>query len=146
MAKERNMQVIVFNPNERVDPISREEIKEFSSMEKHCKYVWQEIIGKLNFSTEVYIVAHSMAGYCIADILADEIDTERITKIAFTDLLPCTKMKFVIGEKKRLYHKLEKVNFKNFEFFMSAFLIDLCLFVKFNILKFQFLFSEYFYL
>lgn len=109
MAKERNMQVIIFNPNERTDPISREEIKEFSSMEKHCKYVWQEIIGKLNFSNEVYVVAHSEGGVCMTDILADGIDTDRISKIAFTDLLNGSKIKFFLEERKKLNQKLEKV-------------------------------------
>jgi len=110
MAKERDMQVIIMNPNERLDPISRDEIPEFSSMEKHCKYVWREIIGKLNFSNEIYIVAHSMGGYCLNEILSDGINTDRICKIAFTDSVHGSRMKLTINKQRKLYYKLEYVN------------------------------------
>ncbi len=109
MAKEKDMQVIIFNPNERYDSISKEEIPEFSTMEKHCRYVWREIIGKINTSNQIYIVAHSMGGYCMTEILADGIYTDRISKIAFTDSVHGLRMKLMIKKQRRKYYKMEKV-------------------------------------
>ena len=105
------MQVLIFNPNERMDPISRDEISEFSSMEKHCKYIWREIIGKLNCSNEIFVVAHSMGGFCMTEILSDGINTDRISKIAFTDSVHGCRMKICKNKQKKLYHKLEDVLF-----------------------------------
>lgn len=109
LARERDWQVIILNPNERLDTISRDEIPEFSSMEKHCKYVWQEIIGKINSSPEIYVVAHSMGGFCMSEILAEGIYCDRISKIAFTDSVHGSRMRLVIKKQRKKYHKLQKV-------------------------------------
>ena len=103
------MQVIILNPNERLDPLSKDEIPEFSSMEKHCKYIWQEIIAKMNDSKDIYIIAHSMGGYCMTEILTEGIYTENITKIAFTDSVHGSRMKNFINRKRHSYHDLQKV-------------------------------------
>jgi len=109
MAKERKMQVIIFNPNERIDPISKEEINDFSSMEKHCKYVWQELIGKMNSSNEIFVIAHSMGGFCMTEIMSEEIYRDKIRKIAFTDSVHGCRMKLCLNKQKNLYHRLKNV-------------------------------------
>jgi predicted alpha/beta hydrolase family esterase len=87
-AENNNMSVIIFNPNERNDPSTGEKIREFTSMEKHCLWVWENIIKKYSPSKEIYIVAHSMGGYCTVDLVnqfKDDLNNGLIRKIAFTD-------------------------------------------------------------
>lgn len=108
-AEEKDWQVIIFNPNERHDPISGISINGFNSMEKHCKYVWQEIIGKMNSAPEIYIVAHSMGGYCMTEILSEGIYTDRIKKIAFTDSVHGSRMNLVKLFENSIYKRLYKV-------------------------------------
>jgi hypothetical protein len=110
LAKEKDMQVIIFNPNERLDPISKDEILEFSSMEKHCKFIWKEVIAKMNKSKDIYIVAHSMGGFCMTEILSEGIYTENIKKIAFTDSVHGSRMINFINLKRHSYNELQKVN------------------------------------
>jgi len=69
MAKKHKMSVIIFNPNERKDPITDKIIPEFSSMEKHVNYIWENIVKKFSPAKKIYIVAHSMGGYCTVDTL-----------------------------------------------------------------------------
>lgn len=63
------MAVIIFNPNERKDPRNGQEIKEFLTMEKHCLYVWENVVEKFSKAKEIYFVSHSMGGYCTIDII-----------------------------------------------------------------------------
>ncbi len=105
------MQVIILNPNERLDPLTKDEIPEFSTMENHCKYIWREIIAKINFSKDIYIVAHSMGGYCMTDILNDGIYTENITKIAFTDSVHGLNIRKFVRSKRHNYREMQKVIF-----------------------------------
>ncbi len=82
------MSVIVFNPNERQDPITKEKIPEFRSMESHCLWVYENIVKKYSKAKEIYFVSHSMGGYCTVDILkqfSEDLNTGLIKKIAFTD-------------------------------------------------------------
>jgi hypothetical protein len=65
------MAVIIFNPNERKDPRSGKEIPEFLTMEKHCLYVWENLVEKFSKAKEIYFVSHSMGGYCTVDIIHD---------------------------------------------------------------------------
>jgi hypothetical protein len=62
------MAVIIFNPNERTDPRNNKEINMFSTMEKHCHYVWENVVEKFSKAKEIYFVSHSMGGYCTVDI------------------------------------------------------------------------------
>jgi len=87
-AYNHNMSVIVFNPNERKDPITNSFIKEFNRMESHCLWVYQNVIKTFSNTKEIYFVSHSMGGYCTIDILKnfkDDLNTRLIKKIAFTD-------------------------------------------------------------
>jgi hypothetical protein len=87
--------VIIFNPNERegTNEINKDyngkEIKKFSTMEKHCLYIWNEIIEKYSLSKEIYIIAHSMGGVCTIKILQEALlhkkNINYIKKIIFTD-------------------------------------------------------------
>lgn len=82
------MSVIVFNPNERQDPVTKEIIPEFNRMESHCLYVYENIVKKFSKAKEIYFVSHSMGGYCTVDILKkfpEDLNTGLIKKIAFTD-------------------------------------------------------------
>ena len=89
-AKEKKYSLIILNPNERNDDNKDKNkiIKEFTSMEKHCIYVYNNIIKKNDKIKEIYIVAHSMGGYCTVEILnknKDDLLNGKIKKIAFTD-------------------------------------------------------------
>ena len=64
------MSVIIFNPNERKDPISGKSIEEFTSMEKHVNYIWDNVVKQFSPAKKIYIVAHSMGGYCTVDMLS----------------------------------------------------------------------------
>jgi hypothetical protein len=79
-------------------------------MEKHCKFIWKEVIAKMNISKDIYIIAHSMGGYCMTEILSDGIYTENIKKIAFTDSVHGSTMKNFINLKRTSYNELQKVN------------------------------------
>jgi len=91
MALEKNYSLIILNPNERYDDYkdkTKNEIKEFSSMGKHCKYVYNNIIKNNENIKEIYIIAHSMGGYCTVEILnenKDDLLSGKIKKIGFTD-------------------------------------------------------------
>ena len=89
-AKEKKYSLIILNPNERNDDNKDKNkiIKEFPTMEKHCIYVYNNIIKKNDKIKEIYIVAHSMGGYCTVEILnknKDDLLNGKIKKIAFTD-------------------------------------------------------------
>ena len=83
-----DVRAIIFNPNERVDPDTNERIPEFSSMEKHCLWVYENIVKAYSKAKEIYFVSHSMGGYCTVDIInkhKDDLNKGLIKKIAFTD-------------------------------------------------------------
>ena len=85
----QHFSVIILNPNERRDFLYEEKrIKDFTTMERHCVYVYNKII-KTNLNIkEIYIVAHSMGGVCTVEILLnnkEDLLGGKIKKIAFTD-------------------------------------------------------------
>ncbi len=83
-----NMSVIIFNPNERNDITSGKIIPEFNRMERHCLWVYENIVKTFSKAKEIYFVSHSMGGYCTIDILksfGDDLNNGIIKKIAFTD-------------------------------------------------------------
>ena len=88
-AIKNNFSVIIFNPNERKDFINEKKIiNEFSTMEKHCVYVYNNIVKQNKNIKEIYIVAHSMGGECTLEILLNnkkDLLNGKIKKIAFTD-------------------------------------------------------------
>jgi hypothetical protein len=69
LAEKYKMAVIIFNPNERRDPRTGKEIQEFSTMEKHCIYVWENVVEKFSKAKEIYFVSHSMGGFCTIEIM-----------------------------------------------------------------------------
>ncbi len=71
LAKRKRMAVIIFNPNERRDPRTGKEIKEFSTMESHCLWVWKNVVEKYSKAKEIYFVSHSMGGYCTIEIIKE---------------------------------------------------------------------------
>jgi hypothetical protein len=92
------MSVIVFNPNERIDIESKEKIKEFSTMEKHCLWVYQNIVKTFSKAKEYYFVSHSMGGYCTVDLInefRDDLNNGIIKKIAFTDSVHGTRYRIL---------------------------------------------------
>ena len=87
-AKQNKFSVIIYNPNERKDFDTGEIIKEFSTMERHSVYVYNNIVKKNENIKEIYIVAHSMGGECTVRILLEnkeDLLSGKIKKIAFTD-------------------------------------------------------------
>jgi hypothetical protein len=103
------MSVIVFNPNERKDTLTGEKINEFTTMENHCLWVYENIIKMFSKAKEIYIVAHSMGGYCTIDILkmfSDDLNNRLIKKIAFTDSVHGSRYKIL---DKTTYTNLVKV-------------------------------------
>jgi hypothetical protein len=103
------MSVIVFNPNERKDPSTQEEIKQFSTMEKHCLWVYENIVKLFSPARELYFVSHSMGGYCTIDLVkrfSKDLNEGLIKKIAFTDSVHGTRFKYL---DKTTYSKLVEV-------------------------------------
>ena len=87
-AIKNNYSVIIMNPNERKDFKTEEDIDEFSTMQAHSVYVYNNIIKKNNNIKDIYIVAHSMGGECTVEILLnnkEDLIKGKIKKIAFTD-------------------------------------------------------------
>ena len=84
---QKDFSIIVLNPNERFDKKNKK-IPELQTMEDHCKYIYKNII-KTNLNIEeLYIIAHSMGGYCTIEILLEneeDLLNGKIKKIAFTD-------------------------------------------------------------
>jgi surfactin synthase thioesterase subunit len=83
-----NMSVIVFNPNERQDQVTEANIQEFSSMENHCTWVYENIIKGFCPAQEIYFVSHSMGGFCTINMLknySSDLNSDKIQKIAFID-------------------------------------------------------------
>ena len=107
LATKNKLSVIIFNPNERKDFFNdKKTIDKFSTMEKHCLYVYENIVKKNKNIKEIYIVAHSMGGECTVEILLnnkDDLLNGKIKKIAFTDS--------VHGEE---YKKLGKIGVEKF--------------------------------
>lgn len=105
------MAVIVFNPNERKDPCG-DSISEFNSMEKHCLWVYENIIKLFSKAKEIYFISHSMGGYCTIDLLkkfnTDLNNLGLIKKIAFTDSVHGQRYKTL---DKTTYGNLVKVIF-----------------------------------
>jgi hypothetical protein len=109
-AVKNKMSVIVFNPNERKDPITGKTIPEFVTMERHCLWVWNNIVKKYSKAKEIYIVAHSMGGYCTVDLVkvfTDDLNDGLIKRIAFTDSVHSTRCRIL--DKKTLAN-LQKVS------------------------------------
>ena len=50
-----NYSVIIMNPNERKDFKTEEKIEQFSTMQEHCVYVYNNIIKKNNNIKQIYI-------------------------------------------------------------------------------------------
>lgn len=89
-----NMSIIIFNPNERKDSRTGNSIPLFNTMENHCNYVYEEIIKKYSPAKEIYIVAHSMGGYCTIDLIKrnpEDLENGLIKKIGFTDSVHGTR-------------------------------------------------------
>ena len=88
-AFENNFSLIVLNPNENCDiDDNKKKIPEFQTMESHCNYVYEHIIKKNNNIKNLYIIAHSMGGYCTIQILVkneEDLLSGKIKKIVFTD-------------------------------------------------------------
>ena len=87
-AIKNNYSVIIMNPNERKDFKTEEDIDEFSTMQAHSVYVYNNIIKKNNNIKDIYIVAHSRGGECAVEILLnnkEDLMEGKIKKIAFTD-------------------------------------------------------------
>jgi esterase/lipase superfamily enzyme len=89
------------------------EIKKFSTMEKHCLYIWNEIIEKYSVSKDIYIIAHSMGGVCTIKILQEALlynnNITFIKKIIFTDSVHGDKLANLLKTEK-LPEKLKNVN------------------------------------
>ena len=88
-AIQNKFSVIILNPNERKDlTYENKIIKEFTTMEKHSVYVYNNIVKTNKNIKDIYIVAHSMGGECTLDILLknkEDLLNGKIKKIAFTD-------------------------------------------------------------
>ena len=112
-AKEKKYSLIILNPNERNDDNKDKNkiIKEFPTMEKHCNYVYNNIIKNNDKIEEIYIVAHSMGGYCTVDILKqnkDDLLNGKIKKIAFTDSVHGGHYKILDEDSIKIFKKISR--------------------------------------
>lgn len=78
--------VLVMNPNYTRCPETGTVIPYAYSMSDHACFVWDHYIEKSGF-TELYVVAHSAGGGCLASIQRQFSSTfyEQVSKIAYTD-------------------------------------------------------------
>lgn len=94
---------IIFNPNEKTDFVYNDEkITEFTCLEEHCVYAYQNIVKKNKNIKEIYFVGHSVGGVCILEILSknkDDLLKGKIKKIAFTDSIHHENECIELGEK-----------------------------------------------
>ena len=112
-ALEKKYSLIILNPNERYDDNkdTSKQIKEFTTMEKHCNYVYNNIIKNNDKIKEIYIVAHSMGGYCTIDILhqnKDDLLSGKIKKIAFTDSVHGRHYNILDDESVKIFKKISR--------------------------------------
>ena len=112
-ALEKKYSLIILNPNERYDDNkdTSKQIKEFPTMEKHCNYVYNNIIKNNDEIKEIYIVAHSMGGYCTIDILhqnKDDLLSGKIKKIAFTDSVHGRHYKILDENSIKIFKKISR--------------------------------------
>jgi len=105
-AEKNDYQVMILNPNERYSTNKNSKsgipIKEFTSMEKHCEWVWKNIIEEFSNSSEIHIVAHSMGGVCTLKILNSALKSKNIgfiKKIAFTDAVHGSSLRYLLDNK-----------------------------------------------
>jgi hypothetical protein len=107
------MSVIIFNPNQRTDPKTNEKITEFSTMEKHCLWVYNNIVKKFSKSEEIYFVSHSMGGYCTVDILrenSEDVKNGVIKKIAFTDSVHGARPNILKKDIFKIFQEVDMLN------------------------------------
>jgi len=128
-AKINDYNVLIFNPNERYSSTDslqcQKKINEFSSMEKHCLWVWENIIEKFSKTDEIHIIAHSMGGACTVEILKNANKFKKINlikKIVFTDSVHGESLKKILLTQKQLFKDLIKVNKLKNIFYFSLFL------------------------
>ena len=78
--------VLVMNPNYTRCPETGAIIPYAHTMSEHATFVWQHYVLNSGF-TEVYVVAHSAGGGCLASIQRMFASTfyEQVAKIAYTD-------------------------------------------------------------
>ena len=112
-ALEKKYSLIILNPNERYDDNkdTSKQIKEFPTMEKHCNYVYNNIIKNNDNIKDIYIVAHSMGGYCTIDILhqnKDDLLSGKIKKIAFTDSVHGRHYKILDENSIKIFKKISR--------------------------------------
>ena len=116
-AEKNDMNVIIFNPNERKDFYSGERIDQFTTMEDHCLWVYSNIVKKFSNTKKIFFVSHSMGGYCTIDILKnfpDDINNGLIEKIAFTDSVHGTRPRILDSKtRSNLAKVIIKLNIRN---------------------------------
>jgi len=73
LAKEKDIGVIVLNPNYNRDPNDRKTVVPYChSMPQHCCFVWENYIQPKNKDIdELYLVAHSAGGYCVDAVITN---------------------------------------------------------------------------
>lgn len=84
--REKGIAVLVMNPNYTRCPETGAIIPYSDTMSNHAVHVWEKYVLDSGF-TEVYVVAHSAGGGCLASIQTTFAATfyQQVAKIAFTD-------------------------------------------------------------
>ena len=112
LAIKNNFSVIIFNPNESRDFLYEEKrIKEFSTMQDHSVYVYNNIIKTNKNIKDIYIVAHSMGGACTVEILLEnkeDLLSGKIKKIAFTDSVHGEEYKYLGNDGIEQFRKISR--------------------------------------
>jgi len=67
LCNEKNIPVLVMNPNLNTDPETGAEIPFSESMSDHAVYVWDKYVKDSGFD-DICVVAHSAGGGCVSEI------------------------------------------------------------------------------
>lgn len=85
-ARQEGYSVIVLNPNFSKDPLTKQPIKGIETPEKHCSFIWKNIIMK-SPAKKLFLLAHSCGGIRTLELLHNNFEDFKkcVKAIAFTD-------------------------------------------------------------
>mgnify|MGYP007125088730 CR=1 FL=1 len=99
-ANSKNIPVIVMNPNHRETAGTR--IPQFTSMDKHCNFIWRHYVEPAGFGN-LLVIAHSAGGGCVTSLMREfgKSFTSKVKHLAYTDSRVSAPGNVTVAEKKR---------------------------------------------